>query len=243
MTMLPCKRRCSLLLSAAAAILLSLPAAADPLSLRPYVASYSFHQGGMHVANARLELARSEAGWRWRMATRARGIYALFSNRELLSETLFNLGPDGIRLQEIRISNGGKHPESARFDWSGGQLEVMRKGERWQVPLERAGIYDLQSVHWLAASMLAERRDFAEVDFYRKGKLVKSTLTYSGEGSVDVDGSPVDAQIFAHVVARSKSRLRYYYATENPLLPLRIERLESGESPAVLTLERVDWQL
>ena len=65
------------------------------------------------------------------------------------------------------ISEDGKSKESARFDWDIGRLDVMRKGKRAQVPLERAGVYDLQSVHWLAASMLADRREFAEVDFYR----------------------------------------------------------------------------
>ena len=39
------------------------------------------------------------------------------------------------------------------------------------------------------------------------------------------------------------AKIKYYYDAENPLLPLRIEKLESGESPSVLSLQKVDWDL
>ena len=44
-------------------------------------------------------------------------------------------------------------------------------------------------------------------------------------------------------MVRSDSRIKYYYDVENPLLPLRIEKLESGDSPTVLSLQQVDWSL
>ena len=45
------------------------------------------------------------------------------------------------------------------------------------------------------------------------------------------------------MIVRSNSKIKYFYDAENPLLPLRIEKLESGESPTVLTLREVEWGL
>ena len=118
----------------------------------------------------------------------------------------------------------------------------MRKGKRHRVKLGD-GVYDYQSIHLLAASMGQKGTERNTIDFYRKGKLVKSRLVYSGQEQVDVNGKSSDAKVFEQIVSRSNSKVKYYYDYNNPLLPLRIETLESGESPAVLTLRKVDWDL
>jgi hypothetical protein len=68
-------------------------------------------------------------------------------------------------------------------------------------------------------------------------------VVYSGEGNVDINGKSIDALVFEQVIVRSNSKIKYYYDANNPLLPLRIEKLESGESPAILSLREVNWDL
>ena len=242
-----CSRRFSFRPSFALLLAALLPLLATPaqaVDLRGYKATYKFYQGGMYMANSNLELARNGEHWHWRMKTEARGIYALFTDKEPLTETLFLPTSDELRLHRITVSDAGsgKSSESASFDWTAGELEVNRKGKRRILPLAE-GVYDQQTIHWLAAAMLARQQDSLTVNFYRKGKLDSATLSYQGPGNVDLEDKKHAAQVFVQRTRRGKSRLRIFYDAINPTLPLRIEKVESGDTPAVLQLESVDWSL
>lgn len=217
---------------------------AAEVPMRAYSASYNLYKGGMHVANTEIKLQHVGENWRWSSLTTARGVYAWFVRKQPYTETSFHRHEDGFRLQEIIIGDAAKKKtlESARFDWDKDEMEVLRKGKRRQVRLGET-VYDYQSIHLLAAAMILQGVETATVDFYRKGKLVKSRFVFSGREQVDINGQSTEANVFEQVVTRSNSKIRYYYDADNPLLPLRVERLESGESPAVLTLREVDWTL
>lgn len=219
------------------------PEAAE-VALRPFSASYDLYQGGMHLAIMDLSLERQQETWRWISITRARGIYALFTDKQPYSETRFTRLGERFMVTEINLGEkGGEQPhENARFDWSEGRLEVLRKGRRSELALGD-GVYDYQSIHLLAASMGEEQLGKSTIDFYRKGKLVKSRFVFSGRQTVNVGGESIEANVYEQVVARSNSKIKYFYDAQNPLLPLRIEKLEAGESPSILALREVDWSL
>ncbi len=220
------------------------PGLAAQVPLRAFTASYDLYQSGMHIAISELSLQPSDDLWRWRMKTKARGIYSLFISASHYSETTFTQTGDDIRLQQIVITNSKdkNKQESASFDWNKGSIAVLRRGKRKQLPLD-TGVYDYHSIHLLAAAMRMQQLDTATIDFYLKGKLVKSRFIYSGEGKVDINGEVIAATIFEQMIVKSNSKIKYYYDAKNPLLPLRIEKLQSGESPTVLTLRKVDWVL
>ncbi len=246
MTANRCRRRCASSLSLLLALLGCgvVASAVAEVPLRAFSATYKLYQGGMHIANSELRLEPSGGDWRWRMTTRARGVFAWLVKKQPYAETRFERSEDGFRLREIVIVDE-KRParqESARFDWQRGRVEVLRRGKQHELPLE-AGVYDYQSIHLLAASMSRQRQQEATIDFYHKGRLRRSRIVYAGTGTVDVDGETRTAEIFEQIVLRSNSRIKYFYDAERPLLPLRIERLEAGESPSIMTLQRADWGL
>jgi len=226
------------------AVSLFSPMLAAEVPLRTFTASYDLHQGGKHIAVARLSLQGSDELWRWRMTTKARGIYALFISKSPYSETSFTQNDNDIQLQQIVVadSTDKKKHESANFDWKGGSIAVLRRGKQKQLPLN-AEVYDYNSIHLLTAAMYLRQLKHTTVDFYRKGKLVKSKVVYSGEEIVDVNGEAIDALVYEQLIVGSNSKIRYYYDADNPLLPLRIEKLESGESPTTLSLREVNLDL
>lgn len=236
-------RHSSFILSLLWLATVSLPARAE-VPLRAFSATYSLYQGGMHVANTELSLQQMDDGWRWQMKTSARGIYALFVNKRPHAETHFIVDNNKFRLQQILVtdSNDQKNQESAQFDWNAGKIRVMRKGNRLELPLTNE-VFDHQSIHFLAAAMLWQRQSSKSVDFYRKGRLSKSLFHFSGKGKVKLEDKSHEVNIFEQLIVRSNARLKYYYDAANPMLPLRIEKLESGESPTVMNLTRVDWVL
>ena len=217
---------------------------AAEVPLRAFTASYDLYKGDMHIATSEISLQREGQLWRWRTTTEARGIYALLINSKPYSETTFIQASDEIRIQQIlnTVPGDKKKNESASFDWDKGSVSVLRKGKHKQLALE-AEVYDYHSIHLLAASMGMQQLDRATVDFYRKGKITRSELVYGGTGNVDINGETVTANIFEQVITKSSSRLKYYYAAENPLLPLRLEKRKPGKSPVTLTLRKVEWSL
>lgn len=217
---------------------------AAEVPLRPFSASYDLHSGKRHFANTELKLERVGEHWRWSSLTTAHGIYAWFTRKQPYAETSFSQAGCDFRLIEILLTDAPKkkNHEVARFDWNKGELKVLRKGKSRQLQLQ-AAVYDYQSIHLLAAIMGQRQLQTTTVDFYHKGKLIKSRLDYIGRQSIDIDGQTRDANVYEQVTGTSKSRIRYFYDAGNPLLPLRIEKFEPGEKPAFLTLRQVDWGL
>jgi len=230
-------------LSLIALTLLSTGLAAE-VPLRAFTASYDLYKGSMHVAISEISLQREDQLWRWSTATEARGIYALLISSKPYSETTFIQDKDEIRIQQIlnTVPGDKKKTESASFDWDKGSIEVLRKGKHKQLALN-AEVYDYHSIHLLAVSMRMQQLDKATVDFYRKGNITRSDLVYGGTGNVDINGKTVNANIFKQVIVKSSSRLKYYYAADNPSLLLRVEKQKPGKSPVTLTLRKVEWNL
>ncbi|MDH3389708.1 MAG: DUF3108 domain-containing protein [Gammaproteobacteria bacterium] len=241
----PCSKSRSIIgLSLLLVSLLAAPGLVADVTLRSFNASYDLFKGGMRIGTTDLRLQRSGERWRWSSLTRARGIYAWFTDKQPYIETTFSQADSEIQLHEILVGDADKerNTESARFDWSGGTINVLRKGKQRQLQLGD-GVYDFQSIHLLAAAMGQHQVTSTTVDFYNRGKLVKSRLVFSGEDRVSVDGRSLEARVYEQLIVQSNSKIKYYYDADNPLLPLRIEKLESGESPVILTLRGVEWDL
>jgi len=216
---------------------------AAEVPLRAFTANYDLTKSGMKLGSARLSLEPVEELWRWRLTTRARGIYAIFIRKKPYAETTFSHSYNQIRLQQIVIADEKNKDtyESASFDWKSGQMQVIRKGKHTNVALT-TGVYDYQSIHLLAASMQLQDLEKTRISFYRKGRLVDSSLINLGEGSVEIGGKSIDARIFEQTISGSKSRVKYYYDLQNPLLPLLIESRKGDDSPSILKLREVEWR-
>jgi len=222
---------------------LSVTVKATEVPLRSFTASYILTTKGMDLAIATLSLEPVKELWRWRLTTRARGIYSMFFRKKPNSETTFSHNPDQVRLQQIVISDeyDKDEYESASFDWNSGYMQVMRKGKRSSVALTR-GVYDYQSIHLLAASMQLQQLKNATASLYGKGKLVETKLIDRGEGTVKIDGKDTEARIFEQTTAGSTLRVKYYYSVQNPLLPLLIERRDEDDRLITMKLRDVEWR-
>ena len=236
--------RCSSITSLAGLLLVSFAATAAELPLREFTANYELHQDGLHLGHTSLSLQRDGTSWSWRMSTEPRSVYSLFVRRRPVSETRIETGADGIRLQRISITDKTRpeRDELARFDWQRHRLDIVRKGRRRDLPLAN-DVYDYHSIHLLAATMTRDRIAQKDIDFYRKGKLVRARLIFGGSEQVRIRGKSIEAVVYEQVISGTKSKMKYYFDAANPILPLRIERFEKGKRDSLLTLQRVDWKL
>lgn len=219
------------------------PLQAAELPLRAYTATYKVKASGMTLGTAELSLEPYEQQWRWRLTTKVNAFISIFVSDQPYSETVFVQSGDKLQLQSIVIGDK-KDPddiETAKFDWQLGQMNVLRKGRHRERTLT-TDVYDLQSIHLLAAAMqLSNQRD-SRVQFYRKGKLIEARLVYLGEGSVKINNKKITTHIYEHSISGSEESLKYYYDPQQPLLPLLIQSNESGKSKSSMKLLKVEWR-
>ena len=223
------------------AALLATPAI--DIELKPYQASYAVYRGGLNVANSELSLEQSGQYWRWRQTSKAKGIYALFSNKSLYSETTLLLYDKQYRIHNILLTEegGDEGYENARFSWHDQKIDIQYKNKRYieTIPEE---IYDSHSIHLLSAQMLKQNLQTSEFSLYRKGRLNKSYLNRIGESTLEINQESIEVLVFEQSTDGSSAIMKYYYAADNPLLPIKIERIKPEKKTTIMLLQSVDWR-
>ncbi len=223
--------------------LLATPAFATDIELKPYQASYAVYRGGLNVAISELSLEQSGQYWRWRQTSKARGVYALFSNKTLYSETTLLLYDKQYRIHNILLTEEGADEgyENARFNWNNQKIDIQYKNKRYieTIPTE---IYDSHSIHLLSAQMLKQNLQTSEFSLYRKGRLNKSYLNRIGESTLEINQESIEVLVFEQSSDGSSAIMKYYYAADNPLLPIKIERIKPKKKTTTMLLQSVEWR-
>ena len=116
---------------------------------------------------------------------------------------------------------------------------MVRKGKRKQLELNSV-VYDYQSIHLLTAKMHSQGRKRQTIDFYYKGSLHISEITFAGQTEIEINGENKQANLFEQTRANSETRMRYFYAVDQPALPLRIEKIEADGDQSVMALKQIN---
>jgi hypothetical protein len=215
---------------------------AGGIELTPFNARYSLYNGSIHIANIDLSLQRFEETWQWRMTTKPTGFFSLFTSKKPTSETTVRVADNVFQLQQIFISDPGnkKNDETAFFDWEQKAAIVERRKKESLFDLS-AEVFDFHSVHMLAAQMTLQKTKSRTVDFYHKGRFIKSTLNNRGPANLALPDKTVKANLFEQEMVGSEAKLKYFYDSKNNFLPLRIERQNSGDSTSIMVIKQVIW--
>ena len=225
------------------AIFVAAPGVAKEIRLTPYEARYALYHGSLNVGNSVLSLDQSGRYWRWRLSSKARGIYALFINKNLYTETTLLRLENRYKIHNILLTVDGDDDrfENARFNWNNQQVDIQYKNKRYAetVPGE---VYDSNSIHLLTAQMLKQNLQESVFYFYRKGKLEKSWLNRAEKSTLKFKQKSIDVLVFEQTIEGSSSKIKYFYAPDKPLLPIKIERTKPRKKTMTLLLQSVEWR-
>ena len=205
-------------------VLQLLPAVSAEVPLTAFEANYKLYYGKMKAANARLSMAQTGDDWRWFLLTRPKGLLSLLTNKEPYSETIFTRIDGNHRIQQLTVADKGendKQLETAKFDWNARQVEMLREGVAGTAPLEN-DVYDHLSIHLFSAKMLDENLQQASVDFYYKGRVVKSELNQLEKTSITIEENEIDVIVIGQSVEGSSTTYKYYYDPGTPFIPMKI---------------------
>ncbi len=200
-----------------------------------FEAEYTVYKGSRKVGEAVLSLALSENAMRWQLETEPTGIYALLTNKKPFTESVMHKNGNDFRLASIlvSISRDDEPQETAHFYWQQQQIEILFEGLQKQRFLQNA-VYDYLSIHWLAAEMTRSAGSRIEFDFYRRGKLIRSTLSLTEQSELEINKKTKSVICYKQTFQSSSRKYRYCYDSTNPLLPLRIEKMKSGKKSTIM---------
>ena len=232
---------CSLRFVLLLLVLVPTSSLADAPSIAPFSAIYTLYKGGLKVGESKLTVELSDSDMRWSLSSHASGIYALLTNKEPFSESVLQRSNESYQLTSIKLSNhqGDQPIESALFDWQKNKLKIKRKGKSKNIKLINT-VFDYLSIHWLSAQMTINASTKTDFNFYRKGKLVNSTLKLLGEPEINIKEDTITTRLYEQNFKNSKTRYRYYYDLKNPLLPIKIERKKTGKKSTIMLFERLE---
>jgi len=214
---------------------------ADEQIVTAFNATYSLHKGSLQVGEANLSMAQNDANMHWQLSSKATGIYALLTSKKPYSESTLKRSGNDYQLASISVSDNHKDQvtESAQFNWRDKKLDVQRKGKSKVLTLGNS-VFDYLSIHWLSAQMTLNAVSKTEIDFYRKGKLVKSTLKLIGLSKINIDDKSRSLRLYEQSFKASKTTYQYYYDLKNPLLPIKIERIKPGKDSTVMIFKHLN---
>lgn len=221
-------------------ILLLFSSIANAFEPTAFKAQYAVFKGGLHLANSEITLDRSNNYWRWSMTSKARSVYQLFSDSQPHTETIFSLKPIGAKLYNILITDQKDRDqfESVRFDWTTKTVDIQRKGKH-KIESFPGPVYDYNSIHFLIAQMQNEGLVNTTFTFYRKGKLIESNLQFKGESKVEINEKFIKTYRYQQKLESSKSVITYDYGLDNPIIPIRIERIHPNKKSSIMILQSV----
>ncbi|MCH8178091.1 MAG: DUF3108 domain-containing protein [Proteobacteria bacterium] len=215
---------------------------AEEIVITPYQASYKLYKSGMQVAKSSLSLEQSGRFWRWRLSSRPKGVYRLFSDKKPYSETTFSLLDSQYRIHHILLADEGddERYESARFNWNSRQLDIQRKGKR-RIENLPDQVYDFHTIHLLIARMMKDGTQQMKFNFYLKGKVLDAKLAWAGKTMLEINDLKIEVSVFHQTIDGQKTNSKYYYGPDSRLLPLKIENINSKGKTTVMILKQVAW--
>ena len=223
------------------ALVLISPAAVVADSIpKPFTATYTLYKGDSVVGNADLSLKSSEGSISWQLETEPKGLYSLLTSKKPFLESVMQANATEYSLVSIFISLGRNEEaqETATFDWQAKHGAFERKGKQKTATLKNA-VYDYLSIHWLSAQMTLNSGTKTEFDFYRKGKLLRSTLALTSQTQLELNENTVSVLCYHQRFDKSSRQYEFCYSRDNPFMPLKIIKIKSGKKPSVLLFKKL----
>ncbi len=207
---------------------------AQALNLSPFNVRYHVYRGDIHVANSQFSFKQQNSEWVWYMQTSPRGIYSWLTSKKPFAETRIQQP-----LQEIQLllEMTGDYPDKPAeqntwFDHQNKKIYSMNGSQISNLEM-KDNIYNYHSVQLLYPLMLEHNETQKTINFYKRGKLIESTLTLEKQVELPSKKDKIIVDKVTQAFKDSNNTMIYYYQGET-LAPLKIEQVKPGKDSSVM---------
>lgn len=215
-------------------LLLLLSQNGNAQDLKSFKAKYNVYRGDSLVANAQFNLQLQNGVWAWTMKTKPTGLYRWLTRKRPFAQTQMQDSAEGIRILLQHKGDYSEKPprESSWFDYASKTI-YYKKGEKIKQLELPDNIYDYHSIHLIYPMMLENNLSQTNVNFYKRGKLLKSTLSLEKQVEIPHKSSILMVDKIAQNFENSGRKIIYYYQGDT-LAPVKIEQIKKGENTSVM---------
>lgn len=223
-------------------VLLGAATLAGADELLPFSARYAFAWRGMTAGESSLKLER-DLGDRWvyRSSTAPRGLGRLFRSRPVVTESLLQQTPAGMRPLRYRADDGSDSKErdlALDFDWEQQRVTGLAGERRIDTPVPADTQDDLSVQIALMYELLAGRVPEGFRVFDEKG-VREYRYVHEGSATLDTPLGQVDTEIYRSQRERSPRATRFWCAPAYGYLPMRVEQRRKGEVEWTMEIKRL----
>ncbi|MDR0716429.1 MAG: DUF3108 domain-containing protein [Azoarcus sp.] len=182
----------------------------------------SFGEGGMTVGQARHTWSHDRGQYRMGLAVETTGVAALLRKLGYEQRSTGGIGLDGLRPRRFDVSQTGKAPEAALFDWndaSGARVSI-RRGERERRHASlAAGDQDILSL-WHQIGRLGELPETLLVVGNKEAR--RASVTRLEDGSLRVPAGLFATRHFRIASIDDRLGIDLWLARERGMAPVRV---------------------
>jgi hypothetical protein len=189
------------------------------------------YRNNQRVATALFKFSEQNQAWVWHMNTRPVAPYKWLTRKKPFAETRMLETNSGLQLSQESNGDYEDAPatENTWFDQDKAIIYYTSGEKKRQLNLPDK-LYNTQSVHLLVPFMKQQGLNELDINYYVKGKLIKSSLTLESGLKLSRGSSVFVVDKFSQQLEKKDYRMVYYY-DGNSLAPLKIEQLKfNGES-------------
>ena len=212
------RRRLALVLAGACLLAAAAAGVARAAALAPFEARYRLSLGGLTVGEMRLALrAAGDGRYLYEMASRPRGLLALFRRDTLTERSLWERGPDGAPrpLRYERIQTGSRERRARLvFAWSpdgSGRVRNEVAGRPWAMAVP-PGTLDRLLVQLALRRDLAAGRKPLEYPIADGGKLKRYRFAVLGRETVTTSAGRFETVKIQRLRRKGKPPLYFWLA-------------------------------
>ena len=195
----------------------------------------SYGEGGMVIGQAHYSWAHDGEKYQMRLVLETTGLAAMLYKFDYVQLSQGNIGNNGLHPLRLDVTQLGKTPEVALFDWDGedGARVSIRQGQRERHNFELTpGDQDVLSI-WRQISHVSQLPDNVLVVSNKNARRARIV----DHGNVDLK-VPVGRLATRHLNARSedgKLKIDFWLANAHHMVPVRV--ILGGEKSDTLVLE------
>lgn len=194
---------------------------------------------GFVVGEARHEWMHDATRYRMSASLRTTGVVELFRSLQYAQRSEGRVGRKGLIPEKFSVEQSGKSPESAEFDWKGGQV-TMRRGTRVRVAKVQAGDQDLLSL-WHQIGIVGTAGLPLKLNVVSGKAATPSVLERLGEETVSMPIGRLDTVRLGARALDGKLSIEIWLARNYGMLPVRIRVVDDkGE---VLDQQAIELRL
>lgn len=195
----------------------------------------SYGEGGMVIGQARYSWEHDGEKYQMKLALETTGVVAALHKLSYVQSSQGDIGENGLRPLRFDVTQVGRAPEMALFDWNGksGARVSIRRGEKERHNFELTqGDQDILSV-WRQIGHLDKLPDSLLVVANKNARHAK--VVRLGDTSVKVPAGSFATRRFNARSEDGKLKIDFWLANDRHMVPVRV--ILGGDKSDTLVLE------